>query len=40
MRGNFLPRVRWRVGRGPLKLVGLLGLAIAALLLPFVAPRA
>src|SRR5207248_8620160 len=38
MRGNFLPRVRWRIGRGPLKLVGLLGLVIAALLLPFVAP--
>src|SRR5207245_9117685 len=38
MRGNFLPRLRGRVGWGPLKLGGLLGLAIAALLLPFVAP--
>ncbi len=38
MTGNFLPRLRGRVGWGPLKAGGLLGLAIAALLLPFVAP--
>src|SRR5437899_12778990 len=38
MGGKSRTGVRVRVGWGPLTLVGLLGLAIAALLLPFVAP--
>src|SRR5207237_9493759 len=38
LRGHCLPRLRWRVGWGLRKIVGLVGLAIVALLLPLVAP--